>query len=197
MPTLAAGGGSNSAVHKNAHRELASARVAGLWWATGALFVGGVGWQWLVGGIVQALSRQLEAKIQSGGREESQRNKELAQWRPASRGTLEAHLAAHHCTIQWMKGSWPPQWRPASGRPLEGCWSYVCRAPSGNRLQAKSVPPEEAERRHEIGCWRPEPVKQEIRRRKEGSVDKGVGLEEESLQRQRPNSELTFVPPSG
>ena len=36
---------------------------------------------------------------------------------------LEAHLAAHLCATQWLKGCLPPR----GGLLLEAHWGYVCR----------------------------------------------------------------------
>ena len=55
--------------------------------------------------------------------------------------------------------------------------------PSGTRLEADSVLLEEAEWGHQIGYWRPEPVKWKVRWHRGGSEDKRVGSEEASFQR--------------
>ena len=49
--------------------------------------------------------------------------------------------------------------------------------------------------RHQVGCWMPDPVKQQDRSLRRESGDIRVGSEEASLQ--RPTLQPTSVPPSG
>ena len=64
-----------------------------------------------------AIGGQNQSSIKPGGTEESKGIKEWAKRRLASVGPPEAHLAAHLCVTQWLRGGWPP-WglqRPSGG----------------------------------------------------------------------------------
>ena len=108
---------------------------------------------------------------------------------PAARvSTVEAMVAAylHPVGLQRPSGS-------NVGLDTEGVSLH--QPPSGTRMEANSAPLEVAVWRHQVGCWRPELVKRNIRWHRGGCGYKRVGSEEVSLQ--RPTSQHFRRPTGG
>ena len=95
----------------------------------------------------------------------------------------------HPSALQWASGSNKGAWHREGQPPL---------ATSGTRLKANSVPLEEAEWRHQVGCWSPKQVKWKISRHRGGSGGKDQNQRwPASGALQRTIMQSTTVPPSG
>ncbi len=115
-------------------------------------------------------------------------------WRPRTSG------AEHQETQRRIRGgrsrprggkpsdeSSGPSGLPVAMRRLDTEEACLLMPFSGTRLQVVSLPLEEAVWWHQVGSWRPEPVKWKIRKHRGGAGEGGIGTEEASLSSPSPS----------